>query len=218
VLIVEDHPMLGEALELLLSRDARFRVIGRESTIAGAIDVAARIRPDLIVMDQHLPDGVGTDAAKTIRRREPKILVVMLTGDASDETLLAAVEAGVAGFIPKSRSASEIISLLGQAASGEIVMPVDDLARLLQRQDEKRAHEHERQRGGTELTTREREILDLMATGSDTKQIAFRTGLSVNTVRGHIQAVIEKLATHSRLEAVLRATTLGLLRRTGDDP
>ena len=142
----------------------------------------------------------------------------MLTGAADDETLLAAIEAGVAGFISKSRPATEIIALLQRAAAGEIVIPVDDLARLLRHQRDRQSREREKQRITKELTPRDREILDLMAQGVDTKEIAARTGLAVNTVRGHVQAVIEKLETHSRLEAVLRAAALGLVLRPGDPP
>jgi DNA-binding NarL/FixJ family response regulator len=212
VLIVEDHPILAEAFQRLLGQDARFAVIGAAGTIAGALETVARERPDLVVMDQHLPDGKGTDAAQAMRRRFPTIQIVMLTGDASDETMLAAVEAGVAGFIPKTTSPKKIIQLVGQAAAGEIVIPTDDLTRLIRHQRERESLRRERDRVGAELTNRDREILDLMASGLDTKEIATRTGLAVNTVRGHVQAVIEKLETHSRLEAVLRATALGLVR------
>jgi DNA-binding NarL/FixJ family response regulator len=213
VLIVEDHPMLAEALDQMLRREPTLSVIGTEGTIAGAVATAARESPDLVVMDQHLPDGRGTDAAQAIHRRDPRIRVVMLTGDAADDTLLAAIEAGVAGFIPKGKPASEIIALLVRAASGELVVPADDLARLLRNQREHQSREHETRRVTKELTPRDREILDLVAQGVDTREIATRTGLAVSTVRGHVQAIIEKLETHSRLEAVLRAAALGLVRR-----
>jgi two-component system nitrate/nitrite response regulator NarL len=211
VLIVEDHPMLAEALQTLLERRAGFEVIGSESTVAGLLEHVARDAPDLVVLDQHLPDGKGTDAIQQIRQRDPRIQIVLLTADAGDDTLLAAVEAGAAGFISKSEPAARIIALLSRAAAGEIVIPVDDLARLLGRQSEAQARDRERQRVAGVLTPRDREILSLIAAGVDTKEIAARTGLTVNTVRGHVQSVIEKLDAHSRLEAVLRAAKLGLV-------
>ena len=216
VLIVEDHPLLAEALEGMLGREATLSVIGIEGTIAGALATVAREKPELVLMDQQLPDGRGTDAAQAIHRSDPEVHVVMLTGNTDDETLLAAIEAGVSGFISKGRPAAEIIALVLRAAAGEIVIPVDDLARLLRNQRERQSRERERQRIANGLTPRDREILDLMAEGVDTKEIAARTGLAVNTVRGHVQAVIEKLDTHSRLEAVLRAAALGLVRRPGE--
>ncbi|HYK98963.1 MAG TPA: response regulator transcription factor [Candidatus Acidoferrales bacterium] len=216
VLIVEDHPLLAEALQTLLERRAGFEVVGTESTIAGMLARVARDAPDLVVLDQHLPDGKGTDAIRRIQQGGRGIQVVGLTADASDETLLAAIEAGAAGFIPKSEPAARIIELLSRAAAGEIVIPVDDLVRLVARQTERRAHERERERVASELTPRDREILTLIAAGIDTKEIAARTGLTVNTVRGHVQAVIEKLETHSRLEAVLRAAALGLVAHPGE--
>src|SRR5439155_15612053 len=106
--------------------DQSLTVVGTEGTIAGALAASARESPDLVVMDQHLPDGRGTDAAQAIHRRDPNIHVVMLTGDATDETLLAAIEAGVAGFIPKSRPAPEIIAPLHRAPPGAIVIPGHD--------------------------------------------------------------------------------------------
>ena len=208
--------MLAEALQTLLERRAGFSVIGAESTIAGMLTHVAHDAPDLIVLDQHLPDGKGTDSIQRIRQMDPRIQVVVLTADASDETLLAAIEAGAAGFIPKSEPAARIIALLSRAAAGEIVIPVDDLARLLARQSAQQARERERRRVANELTPRDREILALIAAGIDTKEIAARTGLTVNTVRGHVQSVIEKLDAHSRLEAVLRAAALGLVARPGE--
>ena len=216
MLIVEDHPMLAEALQTLLERRAGFNVIGAESTIAGMLARIAHDAPDLVVLDQHLPDGKGTDSIQQLRQMSPRTQVVVLTADASDETLLAAVEAGAAGFIPKSEPAARIIALLSRAAAGEIVIPVDDLARLLARQSERQARERERRRVAGELTPRDREILALVAAGIDTKEIAARTGLTVNTVRGHVQSVIEKLDAHSRLEAVLRAAALGLVAHPGE--
>jgi DNA-binding NarL/FixJ family response regulator len=163
-------------------------------------------------MDQHLPDGRGTDVARVVRQHDPQTTVVMLTGDTSDDTLIAAVEAGVAAFIPKSQSAATIVELVRRAADGEMVVPRDDLLRVLRRKAEDAAHTNERERTAKQLTPRDREILGLMAGGANTKEIAERTGLAISTVRGHIQTVNEKLFTHSRLEAVLRATELGLVQ------
>ena len=212
VLLVEDHPLLAEALGLLLAREKDLAVIGAESTSAGALAAVERERPDVVVMDQHLPDGRGTDSARAIRLRDGLVTIVMLTADTSDETLLAAVEAGVAAFIPKRESAAKIVELVLRAADGEMVIPAEDLVRVMRRRSDDAARDAQRERAAKELTPRDREILDLMAGGANTKEMVERTGLAVSTVRGHIQAVIEKLAAHSRLEAVVRATELGLVR------
>lgn len=212
VLIVEDHPLLGEAMDALLRREPEFDVIGVSATLADARRALAETSPALVVLDQHLPDGKGTDLARAIRDAGRGTTVVMFTGDASDDTLLAAVEAGVAGFLSKADNSHTIVSLLRRAAAGEIVIPAHDLGRLLLRQRDRELTRRERARVGADLTPRDRDILQLMAEGCDTKEMASRTGLAVNTIRGHVQTVIEKLQVHSRLEAVLRATSLELIR------
>jgi two-component system NarL family response regulator len=138
--------------------------------------------------------------------------LIMLTADTSDETLIAAVEAGVSAFIQKSDSAATIVELVLRAAEGEMVIPAADLLRVVQRKREDTARAAQRDKASRELTPRDREILELMAGGANTREIADRTGLAISTVRGHVQAVMEKLAAHSRLEAVLRASGLGLVR------
>jgi DNA-binding NarL/FixJ family response regulator len=137
----------------------------------------------------------------------------MLTGDTSDETLLAAVEAGVSGFILKSEPIEHVVELVKRAARGEIVIPPTDLARLLNRQRQREIEKKEARQVIERLTRRDHEVLDLMARGIDNDGIAERMTIAPNTVRGYVQNVIEKLDTHSRLEAVLRATALGLVPR-----
>lgn len=216
-LIVEDHPLLAEALVELLRRESEFDVIGTESTVTGALATIAEKLPAFIVLDQHLPDGRGTDIARALRRDRRSAIVVMLTGDASDETFLSAIEVGVVGFVSKARPAATIVELLKRAAGGEIVIATADLARLLAHQRQREQECNERERLGRSLTSRDREVLALMAQGQDTRAIATRTGLAVNTVRGHVQSVIEKLEVHSRLEAVIVASALGLVR-LGEGP
>ena len=212
VLVVEDHPLLAEAIVALLSREPEFEVLGAWSTVAAALDAARRQRPRLVALDQHLPDGKGTDVARALRGTQPECTVVMLTGDASDATLVEAIEAGVSGFISKAVPAWQIVDLLKRAATGEIVIPAADLARVLTaRSDSARAGMQTR-RVARALTPRDRVVLDLLARGRDTREIAERTGLAVSTIRGHVQTLIEKLGTHSRLEAVVRAQSLGLVR------
>ena len=214
VLVVEDHPLLGEALEALLRRESVFDVVGVVTSVSSALETARRSRPRLIALDQHLPDGKGTDIARALRRADWPCTLVMLTGDASDATFIEAIESGVAGFISKATSATQIVELLKRAAMGEIVIPVADLARVLAARSASAPADRDRARVERSLTPRDRVVLDLLARGRDTREIAERTGLTVNTIRGHVQNVIEKLGTHSRLEALVRAQSLGLVRQS----
>ncbi len=211
-LIVEDHPILADALVALLRREPEFDVLEPVSTVSAALAAIAERDPRLVVLDQHLPDGVGTDVARAIRRDRRRASAVILTGDARDETLLAAIEVGVAGFIAKTEPAERIVSALKRAAAGEIVIAAADLARLLARQRDREQARRDREGVAGMLTSRDRDVLELMARGLDTKEIATHTGLAVNTIRGQVQNVIEKLGVHSRLEAVIRASALGLTR------
>jgi RNA polymerase sigma factor (sigma-70 family) len=211
LLIVEDHPLLAEGLVAVLGREATFEIVGSARTAADAIRQVAATWPDLVLMDQHLPDGKGTDVAKAIRQEPVRTAVVMLTGDTSDETLLAAVEAGVSGFIPKREPIDRVVDLLKRSSRGEIVIPPTDLARLLNRQRQREIERRDAQQLIERLTRRDREVLALMAQGMDNAAIAERMTIAPNTVRGYVQNIIEKLETHSRLEAVLRATALALV-------
>ena len=215
-LVVEDHPLLADALTALLRREPDFEVLDPVTTVTHAKTAVAAHEPGLVVLDQHLPDGLGTDVARAMRSEGRRATIVMLTGDASDETLLAAIESGVTGFIAKSHPTDRIVALLKRAAAGEIVIPTQDLARLLARQREREVARRERERVDTILTPRDRQVLQLMARGHDTKEIATRTGLAVNTIRTHVQTIIEKLGVHSRLEAVVRANALGLVPPSGE--
>ncbi|HET7700942.1 MAG TPA: response regulator transcription factor [Candidatus Limnocylindria bacterium] len=212
-LIVDDHPLLVEALVALLSRSTALTVVGAAGTVAEAVALARERDAELVLLDQHLPDGAGTDAARLLRDSGRSVAVVLFTADASDETLLAALEVGVAGFISKREPTGRIVGLLERAARGEIVIPAEDLARLVKHQRDREAERRQRERFATALTPRDREVLQHMSQGLDTRAIAEATGMAVNTVRGHVQMIIEKLETHSRLEAVLRAYALGLVRR-----
>ena len=118
----------------------------------------------------------------------------------------------MSGFISKAVPAWQIVELLKRAAAGEIVIPATDLSRVLSAHSAARQADRDRTRVAHALTPRDRVVLDLLARGRDTREIAERTGLAVNTIRGHVQNLIEKLGTHSRLEAVVRAQSLGLVR------
>jgi len=213
VLIVEDHQILAEGLALALGRHDDLLVVGLAGTVAEAVAMADRERPDVVIMDYHLPDGTGAQAALAIRQHLPEAAIVILTADASDEVLTAAVEAGACGFLLKSNAAAQVIDAVRRAADGEMLIPAATLARLIGRQRERVRREAERSSLMEKLTPRELEVLGLMARGLDNRAIAQQLVLSYATVRGHVQNILSKLGAHSRLEAVARAVEYGLLDR-----
>ncbi|MGH7904440.1 MAG: response regulator [Candidatus Dormibacteraceae bacterium] len=211
VVIVEDHQVLAEGLELALSRHADLQVLGSAGTVAAAVELARAKRPRVVIMDYHLPDGTGAEAAVAIRAELPEVTVIMLSADTGDDAVTAAIEAGACGYIVKSEAASKVADAVRRAADGEMLIPAAVLAGLLARQRQRAQEEAERERLVRHLTPREREILKLMAQGMDNWAISDHLVISFTTVRGHVQNILEKLSAHSKLEAVARANQAGLL-------
>jgi DNA-binding NarL/FixJ family response regulator len=214
VLIVEDHQVLAEGLELALERHEDVHVVGSAPGIVAGLEIARRESPDVVLMDFHLPDGTGAEAAATIRAELPGVAVVILSADSGEDALVAAVESGACGYLLKSQAASHVVDAVRRAASGEMLIPAATLAGLLSRVRERQTRERELQRLTGHITPREREILNLMAQGLDKNTIAEKLFISFTTVRGHVQNILEKLDAHSKLEAVARASEHGLLERS----
>lgn len=199
-----------EGLRVALGRDG-FRVVGTAATAAEGIRMAAEHRPQVAVLDFNLPDATGSDLARWIRERSPDTAVIFLTADERDEPLLAALEAGVRGFLFKTQPSAEIAIAVRKAASGQSVLPPGRVSEVLNRERQKRSEEERLQRERERLTPRELEILALVARGAANKEIARDLHLSLATVRWYVQQAIEKLETHSKIEAVARARELRLL-------
>ena len=211
VLIVDDHLSVAESLQALLSRQDDLDVGDVAINGETAIRLAADRPPQVVLMDQNLSGESGVAGATKILTAHPGTAVVMLTGGMTQDELIAAVEAGVSGYLMKATPASEIVRAIRRAAAGEILLPPDELASLLRLGRERARQRDERERSLPQLTKREGEVLALMASATDVERISTELKISVNTARGYIQNILEKLGAHSRLEAVVRATELGLL-------
>jgi DNA-binding NarL/FixJ family response regulator len=205
VLVVEDHPVVGEGLVALLAEDPRIRVVQRVETVAQAVRAAATEPLEVALIDFRLPDGTGAEAAVGIREHRPDVAVVFLSADDSEQAMIAAVEAGAAGYLVKTAAGSEIVEAVQRAAEGEMLLPAPRLAALLARRRELAQEEDRRARLLGSLTPREREILTLMAEGLDNRRIADRLHVAYPTVRSHVRRVLQKLGARSRLEAVVKA-------------
>ena len=211
VLIVDDDQVLSDALSLVMDREADLAIVGTARTVKEGLERATRSSPDVILMDFHLPDGTGADAARRLLESGPGVAVVVLTIDDSDDTLLATIESGAAGYLPKRRGLAEVVETVRRAAAGEMLFPPETMVRLVGELRSRQRRAAERSSLRERFTSREQEILRLMAEGLDTKAMASRLVVSGTTVRTHVQSVLGKLDAHSRLEAVARATQAGLL-------
>ncbi|GII21599.1 response regulator [Planosporangium mesophilum] len=210
VLIIEDHQVVAEGLAVLLSEHPQLEVVGVAGDVAEVRRWADSEPVDVAVVDYWLPDGTGVDATAALREHWPEVAVVFLSADDSDESMLAALEAGASGYLVKSAGGSDVAEAVRRAAEGEILVPARQLGALLARRREQAQRQAERSRQLESLTPRERQILGLMAEGMDNRDIARQLGVSYTTVRSHVRHLLSKLSAHSKLEAVVRAAELGL--------
>jgi DNA-binding NarL/FixJ family response regulator len=161
--------------------------------------------PDVVLLDHRLPDGDGVAGIGDLHGIRPSAKIVVLTATASDRVLVAAMEAGAAGFIAKTQRLDDVIDGVRSAAQGESVVSAKLLTRLLPRLNRQGGG------GGAELTEREREILDLLAKGLSNADIAQELTISVHTVRNHVANLSAKLGAHSKLEVLAIAVRRGLV-------
>ena len=205
VLIVDDHQMFASSLAQALQSESDLLVVGQGTSITEAQHLVASAAPDVVLLDHRLPDGDGVGAIAGLHRIRPSAKIVVLTATASDRVLVAAMEAGAAGFIAKTQRLDDVIEGVRAAAQGESVVSAKLLTRLLPRL-------HRQSGGGAaELTEREREILDLLARGLSNADIAQQLTISVHTVRNHVANLSAKLGAHSKLEVLAIAVREGLV-------
>lgn len=205
VLIVDDHQMFSASLSVVLQAETDLVVVGTAGTVRQAVTMVRSTLPDVVLLDQRLPDGDGVGAIGEILDARPQASVVMVTGTATDQVLVSAIEAGAAGFVEKTRSVEEVLAAVRSAAAGEALVTPKLLARLLPRL--RRGNRAE----GPVLTEREREVLQYVAEGLSNAEIGQRLSVSVHTVRNHIANISGKLGAHSKLEVLAIALRDGLL-------
>lgn len=202
VVVVEDHPVTRLGIVALLGQDERLAVVGEAGTGEEAVAVVEQERPDVVVTDLRLGDGmdgVGVTAALRARRGAPAVLV--LTTYDTDRDIVRAVEAGAAGYLLKDADPADIVGAVVRAASGETVLSPALAQRVVARMGRQRA----------DLSAREVEILAAVARGLGNREIARSLVISEATVKTHLVHVFTKLDVDSRTAAVARAREEGLL-------
>jgi len=195
---------VAEGLSALINDQADMKVVGNVGTVAESVTAATELDPDIVLLDFHLPDGTGPDAAAAIRGVRPAAKMIFLTREDTEGARFAAVQSGASAFLHKSRAAAEVVAAIRDVARGKILITPRTIATLLAK---RRALEAQLER----LTPREKEVLRLMAEGHPSRAIAAQLGISYTTVRTHIRSLGSKLAVHSKLEAIIKARELGLI-------
>lgn len=203
-MIVEDHQIVTEGLAALLNDQPDITVVGSAGSVAESIASVDGHGPDVLVLDFRLPDGTGAEAAMRIRELRPNVKIIFLSRDDSDAARIAAMEAGASAFLHKSRAAAEVVDAIRAVARGVSLITPQTIATLL--------HRRQAMNGQLQsLTTREREVLRLVATGVPSREIAKQLGISYTTVRTHIRSLGRKLGVHSKIEAIAKARELRLV-------
>lgn len=206
VLVVDDHPVFRIGMSALLDRLEGVRVVGQAGTADEALDLAARVEPDVVIMDLDLAGESGVEVTRELLRLRPgtAILVVTMLGD--DDALFGAIRAGASGYLLKGAQPDEIERAVRAVAAGGMVLGPQVAARFGD-------YLTGRSTRGTPfpvLTEREHEVLDLIARGLDNGSIARRLVLSSKTVRNYVSAIGAKLGTQDRPELIVRARQAGL--------
>jgi DNA-binding NarL/FixJ family response regulator len=204
VLVVDDHPLTREALASLL-RTHGFEVAAQASDGAEAIDAAARVQPDLVLLDLSMPGVDGLTALPGLREAAPGCEVVVLTASGTEENLLAAIRAGAAGYLLKTEPPERIAAFLEGVVDGEAALSGPIARRLL----EQVRNGNGRGSGvpdpiASQLSAREVEVLLLLDEHLGTDEIAKRLFISEHTVRSHVKSLLRKLGVSSRREALER--------------
>lgn len=204
VVVADDHPIVRAGIVALLQDADDVEVVGQASDGEAAVGVVLAERPDVVLMDLRMPGMNGDEATARILAREPGIRVLILTTYESDDQILAAIEAGAAGYLLKAAPESEILAGLRATARGETALAPSAAAALVRRTTGKPS-------AGPSLSPRELEVLQLVAQGNSNPAIGRTLFLSETTVKTHLGHVFEKLGVNDRTRAVTRAMELGLL-------
>jgi DNA-binding NarL/FixJ family response regulator len=218
VLVVEDQQVLASALEIAIGTQPDLDCVGTAVTIDDAVAMMTATRPDVVLMDVQLPGTNGIEGTKRIKAAFPEVSILILTATITSQRLAAAAEAGVAGFLAKDCSFTDILAAIRNPLPGKMVIGgaaladlIKDLRPALTSAEVEQAAGQPPRPERPRLTAREQEVLALMGEGLDPTAIAGRLVLSVYTARGHVKNIMTKLGAHTQLEAVVLATKSGLL-------
>ncbi|WP_322798359.1 response regulator transcription factor [Thermoflexus sp.] len=210
ILIADDHPVLRRGLKALIEEEQDMEVIGEAGNGLEAVQLAERLRPDVVIMDISMPELDGLEATRRIRERSPFTYVLILTVHAHERYLFPVLKAGASGYVRKTAADEELIEAIRVVARGDVFlypsatrMLLDDYLAQVRAGYEKDSYET--------LSDREREILRLLAEGYTNTEIAQKLNLSVKTVETYRTRIMEKLHLRTRAELVRYALRKGLI-------
>lgn len=206
VLIADDHLIIRQGLRLILETEDDLDLVGEAADGAEALQLCAKLRPDVVLMDLRMPGMDGITAIEKLRQSQPEIAVVILTTFNEDELMLRGIRAGARGFLLKDTDRATLFNAIRAAARGETLLKPEIMSRLLNV-----AAAPAPASNPFNLTEREKEVLAAVARGERSKEIAIELNITERTVKAHLANIYQKLGVDSRAAAIAIAAQNGLL-------
>lgn len=210
LLLVDDHAVVRLGLRMLFESESDIEIVGEAETAGEAISVVDELQPDVILMDIGLPDLSGIEATRKIKQEGTKTAVVALTIHEDEEYFFQMLDAGASGYVPKRAAPEELLTAIRAAAEGGVYL-YPSLAKLLV-SDYLTQPQQAREEALNGLTSREQEVLALLAEGDTNAAIAEKLVISPKTVARHRENIMRKLNMHSRTELVKYAIRKGIIQ------
>lgn len=208
VLIADDHLIVREGLRLILETADGVELVGEAMNGAEALRLAQELQPNIVLMDLQMPVMDGLTAIERLRAEQPEIAVIILTTYNEDDLMRRGLRAGARGYLLKDTNRVTLLDTIRAAACGETLLKPEILARLLSSDTSARANAS---RNGIELTEREHQVLQAVARGERSKEIAAQLNITERTVKAHLASIYNKLGVDSRAAAIAVAGQRGLL-------
>lgn len=210
VLVVDDQELFRRGITMLLEADPDVEVVGEGRDGLDAVELAQATAPDVVLLDVRMPRSSGLEACRAIKETVPSAKILMLTSSDEEADLYEAVKSGASGYLLKDASLDEVNNAVRLVAGGQSLISPSMAAKLIE--EFKQLSRPDPQQGAAlKLTDRELEVLRLVATGMNNREIAGKLFISENTVKNHVRNILEKLQSHSRMEAVMYAVREKLL-------
>jgi PAS domain S-box-containing protein len=214
ILIVDDHASIREALASSFEEEEGFEVVGQAGSLSEArrmLEKETQKSIDVAVLDLGLPDGYGGDLIKEMHEKNPRAQALVLSASLDRAQIARAVECGAAGVLNKTAHLDEVVGAVRRLRAGETLMPLEEVVELLRFASARRDEEYEARQAIESLTSREIEVLQALAEGLDSRQIAERLHISLRTERNHMTSILAKLGVHSQLQALVLAQRHGVV-------
>ena len=211
VVVADDHAIVREGVRMILAREQDIEVVGEAGDGQQALDLVASLRPQVVIMDISMPGMGGVEATQRLKAKHPEVQVLALTMHEDETYVFQLLRAGAAGYVLKRAAAQDLVQAVRAAAKGDAFL-YPSIARKVVEDYLRRVETGEERERYDGLTTREKEILTLIAQGLSNQQIAEKLYISIKTVQTHRAHILEKLGLHDRTELVRYAIRKGLIQ------